>query len=145
MSALWPLGQGTVREIHQQLGSSRRQRAYTTIMTIMDRLTQKGIVTRRKVGRAYCYQANLSANDARVSAVEKIVAGFFEGSAEALAAHLATRAASPGPFAAVVAPPLLARPKTEPGAAERPTTRTVEAREAPAEESAPNRLDESLL
>src|SRR5258706_8256057 len=72
MSALWPLGEGTVRDIHRQLGVSRR-RAYTTIMTIMDRLAQKGIVTRRKVGRAYRYQASLSAGDARVSAVEKIV------------------------------------------------------------------------
>src|ERR1700675_510062 len=90
MSALWPLGEGTVRDIHRQLGISRR-RAYTTIMTIMDRLAQKGIVTRRKVGRAYLYRANLSADEARLKAVEKIVAGFFAGSADALAAHLASQ------------------------------------------------------
>ena len=89
LSVLWPLGEGTVREIHRQLAASR-PRAYTTIMTIMDRLAHKGIVTRRRVGRAYRYQANLSADEARVSAIEKIVTGFFQGSAEALAAHLAT-------------------------------------------------------
>lgn len=89
LSVLWPLGEGTVREIHRQLAASR-PRAYTTIMTIMDRLAHKGIVTRRRVGRAYRYQANLSADEARVSAIEKIVTGFFHGSAEALAAHLAT-------------------------------------------------------
>jgi predicted transcriptional regulator len=88
LSVLWPLGEGTVREIHRQLATSR-PRAYTTIMTIMDRLAHKGIVTRRRVGRAYRYQANLSADEARVSAIEKIVTGFFHGSAEALAAHLA--------------------------------------------------------
>lgn len=88
MSALWPLGEGTVRDIHRQIATSR-PRAYTTIMTIMDRLAHKGIVTRRRVGRAYRYQPNLSANEARVSAVEKIVTGFFDGSPEALAAHLA--------------------------------------------------------
>ena len=88
MSVLWPLGEGTVRDIHRQLAASR-PRAYTTIMTIMDRLAHKGIVTRRRVGRAYRYQANLSVDEARVSAIEKIVTGFFDGSPEALAAHLA--------------------------------------------------------
>jgi predicted transcriptional regulator len=90
MSVLWPLGEGTVRDIYRQLAAAR-PRAYTTIMTIMDRLARKGIVTRRKVGRAYRYQANLSAAEARTSAVEKIVAAFFDGSAEALAAHLVAR------------------------------------------------------
>jgi BlaI family transcriptional regulator, penicillinase repressor len=100
MSALWPMGEGTVRDILGQLCVTR-PRAYTTIMTIMDRLAHKGIVTRRKVGRAYRYQANLSAEEARFRAIEKIVAGFFGGSAEALAAHLASaretvRAHAPG-------------------------------------------------
>ncbi|MCU1343427.1 MAG: transcriptional repressor, CopY family [Candidatus Acidoferrum typicum] len=107
MSALWPLGEGTVRDIHRQIATSR-PRAYTTIMTIMDRLAHKGIVTRRRVGRAYRYQANLSANEARVSAVEKIVTGFFDGSPEALAAHLAaargaSRSSAPAPTQ-IVAP-----------------------------------------
>jgi predicted transcriptional regulator len=88
MSALWPLGEGTVRDIHRRIAASR-PRAYTTIMTIMDRLAHKGIVSRRRVGRAYRYHPNLSVDEARVSAIEKIVTGFFDGSPEALAAHLA--------------------------------------------------------
>ena len=79
-------------------GCRGRPRAYTTVLTIMDRLAQKGIVTRRKVGRAFRYQANLTADEARLKAVEKIVAGFFEGSADALAAHLAARGAAAGLF-----------------------------------------------
>jgi len=90
LTALWPMGEGTVREIHRQLVMTR-PRAYTTVLTIMDRLAQKGIVTRRKVGRAFRYQANLSAEQARLKAVEKIVAGFFDGSTDALAAHLAAQ------------------------------------------------------
>src|SRR5258708_31295843 len=78
MSALWPMGEGTVRDIHREL-SIARKRAYTTVLTIMDRLAQKGIVTRHKVGRAYLYRANLSAHEARLKAVEQIVAGFFAG------------------------------------------------------------------
>jgi predicted transcriptional regulator len=84
---LWPMGEGTVRDIHHALAASR-PRAYTTVMTIMDRLEQKGIVTRRKVGKAFRYQPLLSAEEARLNAVEKIVDGFFQGSREALAEHL---------------------------------------------------------
>jgi len=87
LSALWPMGEGTVRDIHREIAVTR-PRAYTTVMTIMDRLEQKGIVSRRKVGKAYLYQARLSAEEARASAVDKIVDGFFQGSPEALAAHL---------------------------------------------------------
>lgn len=90
LSVLWPLGEGTVRDIHRALAASR-PRAYTTVMTIMDRLEQKGIVARRKVGRAFLYQPKLSAEEARLKAVEKIVEGFFNGSPEALVAHLSDR------------------------------------------------------
>ena len=48
MNTLWPIGQGTVREIRDRL-AARRPRAYTTIMTIMDRLARKGIVERGEV------------------------------------------------------------------------------------------------
>jgi BlaI family transcriptional regulator, penicillinase repressor len=94
LSVLWPMGEGTVRDIHRALAASR-PRAYTTVMTIMDRLEQKGIVTRRKVGRAFLYQARLSAEEARLKAVEKIVEGFFDGSVQALAAHLSTQGVTP--------------------------------------------------
>ena len=107
MSALWPMGEGTVRDIHRELSVSRK-RAYTTVLTIMDRLAQKGIVTRHKAGRAYLYRANLSADEARMKAVEKIVAGFFAGSADSLAAHLAAR----GGVASPVPPPAVAERET---------------------------------
>lgn len=125
LSALWPMGEATVRDLHVKLAAVR-PRAYTTVLTIMDRLAQKGIVARRKVGRAFRYQANLSADEARVKAVEKIVAGFFEGSAEALAAHLAARGGSPAPVA-LPAPPV------------------VDAPAALAVESSQQSLDETLL
>ena len=88
MNALWSVGEGTVRQI-QQIMIATRPRAYTTIMTILDRLAQKGIVAREKSGRAYLYRANLTAEQARAHAVERIVDGFFEGSSQALAAQLA--------------------------------------------------------
>jgi len=87
MNTLWPMGEGTVREIRERL-APRRPRAYTTIMTIMDRLARKGIVERRKAGRAYVYRANLSAEDARSQALSQVVENFFGGSTQAVLAHL---------------------------------------------------------
>lgn len=99
MNALWPLGEGTVREIQRAMAPAT-PRAYTTVMTIMDRLARKGVVTRHKRGRAYVYRPNLTAEEAREHAVEQVVEGFFEGSGEALAAHLSSaggRLAKRGP------------------------------------------------
>lgn len=89
MNALWRLGQATVRDVHAALAATR-PRAYTTIMTILDRLAQKGMVERQKAGRAWLYKAQLSADQARTHAVVRLVEGFFQGSTEALASHLST-------------------------------------------------------
>jgi DNA-binding MarR family transcriptional regulator len=59
MNTLWPMGEASVRQIRDQL-AGRLPRAYTTIMTIMDRLARKGVVERRKAGRNYVYRANLA-------------------------------------------------------------------------------------
>ncbi len=119
------MGEGTVRDIHRALSASR-PRAYTTVLTIMDRLAQKGIVTRRKVGRAFRYEARLSADEARLKAVEKIVEGFFDGSPEALAAHLSGKGGTAREFI----PPA-------PAAVDAPGT--------PVAESQTQNLDERLL
>lgn len=87
MNTLWPIGQATVREIRDLL-AARRPRAYTTIMTIMDRLARKGVVERAKTGRAYVYRPRLSAEEARTQAVGQVLDNFFAGSKEALVAHL---------------------------------------------------------
>jgi BlaI family penicillinase repressor len=94
MNALWRLGEATVRDIHGALATTR-PRAYTTIMTILDRLAQKGVVERQKAGRAWLYKANLSADQARTHAVARLVEGFFQGSTEALASHISTLNKSP--------------------------------------------------
>jgi predicted transcriptional regulator len=131
LSVLWPLGEGTVRDIHRALAVSR-PRAYTTVMTIMYRLEQKGIVARRKVGRAFCYQAKLSAEEARLKAVEKIVEGFFDGSPAALAAHLSSLACPDSQGSAA---------KEFPG----PVPASVDAPVTPVAELQTQNLDERLL
>jgi predicted transcriptional regulator len=94
LNTLWPMGEGTVREIRDRL-AARLPRAYTTIMTIMDRLARKGIVERRKTGRAYVYRANLSAEEARSQALGHVVDKFFGGSKDALLAQLGAPPSAP--------------------------------------------------
>ncbi len=152
MNTLWSLGEGTVREIRQQLAASR-PRAYTTIMTIMDRLANKGIVARHKAGRAWVYRPNLSAEEARAHALDQLVEGFFKGSPEALLEQLAS---APKAVAGKRPAQLRIAPSARHQRAHRPVSRRVktssetsiaapEAEVAPAPPYIPPRLDESLL
>jgi predicted transcriptional regulator len=56
MEQLWSASAPTsVREVHVAL-SRDRDLAYTTVMTVLDRLAKKGLVRRERDGRAYLYQ-----------------------------------------------------------------------------------------
>ncbi len=141
MNALWPLGEATVKQVQESL-MAQRPRAYTTIMTILDRLAQKGIVSRRKVGRAYLYRASLLASEAQQSAVQHLVAGFFGGSREALAAHLtgvqAELPARPVRISQTI-PVMNAKPN------EAANVSAAETKPAAAQSSADSELDRTLL
>ncbi len=144
MNALWPAGEATVRDIQQALHPTR-PRAYTTIMTILDRLAQKGIVLRRKSGRAWVYRPNLTAEEARSQALAQLVDGFFAGSSEGLAKHLAAQGkVSPaGEFHAPAQQSISA-----PRPAQGPSQRSQQADARPArdpEKPAGSGLDASLL
>ncbi|MFQ5695248.1 MAG: BlaI/MecI/CopY family transcriptional regulator, partial [Terriglobia bacterium] len=88
MKAVWALQDASVREIRAQLAAARRPLAYTTVETIMDRLTCKGAVARRKVGRAHRYTPVYRQEDGRSQAVRAVVEHFFGGSRRALRAYL---------------------------------------------------------
>jgi predicted transcriptional regulator len=55
MTQLWSsAGPLTVRQVHERI-SRDRELAYTTVLTVLDRLAKKGVVTRHKADRAYLY------------------------------------------------------------------------------------------
>jgi predicted transcriptional regulator len=55
MTQLWNAGEPlTVRQVHERL-SPDRDLAYTTVMTVLDRLAKKGVVTQERADRAYRY------------------------------------------------------------------------------------------
>jgi len=136
LNVLWAMGEGTVRNIRDALASSR-PRAYTTIMTIMDRMAQKGIVERRKSGRAWLYRPNVSAEQARENAVRRLVQYFFAGSSRALLAHLS--GGNPAEFLPAPAP------RPAPGPSARRPTRVADESAAPSKPVPPAGLDETLL
>jgi predicted transcriptional regulator len=55
MTRLWDAGEPlTVRQVHERV-SRDRDLAYTTVMTVLDRLAKKGVVLQEKADRAYRY------------------------------------------------------------------------------------------
>ena len=87
LSALWSLQEANVRSV-QEIVAQSRPLAYTTIMTVLDRLVRKGRLTRRKVGRAFVYTPQGTRDALRRTALRELVDVFFDGSQEALLAFL---------------------------------------------------------
>jgi predicted transcriptional regulator len=95
LKALWSLREGNVRAVQQVVAISRPL-AYTTIMTVLDRLVRKGNLTRRKVGRAFIYSPEASRDTMRRAALRELLDGFFDGS-EAELLDFLRPAAPPAP------------------------------------------------
>jgi predicted transcriptional regulator len=87
LCALWNLGEANVAAVRDQL-APRRTLAYTTVMTMLDRLARKAVVSRRKVGRSYMYTASLSRDEVRGRAIRELVDSLFEGRADDLRRYL---------------------------------------------------------
>jgi BlaI family penicillinase repressor len=85
MGVLWELGSGTVAEVREQLPA---ELAYTTVLTILRNLEEKGFVTHDIEGRAHRYSPRIARQAARRSAVGRVVDKLFHGSAEQLLVHL---------------------------------------------------------
>lgn len=73
MDAIWRAGEPVdVRDVMEGLNERRGEPlAYTTVMTVMSRLAEKEVLSRRKAGRAYLYEAN--APDAAGIAVNEVL------------------------------------------------------------------------
>ena len=83
LNALWSRGQGSVKQVRETVAPSRAL-AYTTVMTVLDRLARRGIVTRHKVGRAFVYAPAVSRDAMRRLALQEFLDSYFESSAQQL-------------------------------------------------------------
>jgi predicted transcriptional regulator len=87
LKALWTLGEGNVKDVRRAMAANRSL-AYTTVMTVLDRLARKGGVARRKVGRSFVYAPVLRRENLRRLAIRDLVDRFFDGSEDALVDYL---------------------------------------------------------
>jgi predicted transcriptional regulator len=88
LNAVWNLGEGNVREV-QEIVVRKRPLAYTTVMTVLDRLVRKGKLSRHKSGRAFIYRPEISREAMRRAAVRELVESLFDGSEPSLVEFLA--------------------------------------------------------
>ncbi len=73
MSIVWELKTCTVREVLDKLDKNRHL-AYTTVMTIMTRMVQKGVLARNLQGHVYRYQPKVSKSSFVADSVRHIFA-----------------------------------------------------------------------
>ncbi len=85
MQILWRYGPQTAQEIRKRV---KDPLADPTVRTMLRILEQKGAVKHVKRGRAFVYSAITAEKKTIKKMVKGIVDGFFEGSAEALVAHM---------------------------------------------------------
>lgn len=87
LRALWRIGEGSVKDVRGVL-TENRNLAYTTVMTVLERLARRGAVERKKSGRAFVYLPLMQREQARRLAVRELADTYFEGSIGHLRAYL---------------------------------------------------------
>jgi BlaI family transcriptional regulator, penicillinase repressor len=88
MKVIWKLGSAaTVRQVYEAL-LERRRIAYTTVMTMMNILEQKGYLTKTSADRAFLYRAAKPQKQVIRGMVREFLDRVFNGSAEPLVTHL---------------------------------------------------------
>ena len=102
LKALWTLREGSVQQVRDLLAVERAL-AYTTVMTVLDRLARRGGVRRRKVGRLFVYSPVLTQDCVRKLAVKELLDSYFSGSTEQLREYLNRLASNERPQLAMAA------------------------------------------
>jgi len=87
MKIVWDRDQTTVRDVYEALLAQRKV-AYTTVMTMMKILEQKGYLKKTEVDRAYVYRATQPKKQVIGAMVRDFVNRVFNGAAEPLLVHL---------------------------------------------------------
>lgn len=101
LRVLWQRGPSTVREVHDSLERARAT-GYTTVLKMLQIMTEKGIVTRDESERAHVYAARVPEADTQRQLVGDLLDRAFGGSALKLVLHaLAARKTSPAEIARI--------------------------------------------
>ncbi|MHC4792307.1 MAG: BlaI/MecI/CopY family transcriptional regulator [Planctomycetota bacterium] len=91
LQIIWEQGPCTVREV-MNLQKPKRPRAYTSVMSLMNVMAEKGLLNQEPKGRAFIYTAKVSRDKTQSSMLSDLLNRAFDGSANALVAHLLEQA-----------------------------------------------------
>ena len=87
MRVLWDQGEASVVEVHRAL-QGERERALTTIATMLSKMERKGVVEHRVEGRVFVYRPTVSRQEVHRTMVGDLMDRLFEGDVTALVSHL---------------------------------------------------------
>jgi BlaI family penicillinase repressor len=88
LKALWDRGASTVREVMGVLHGRGRRVAYTTVLTLLTRLEQKGMVASDRSDHAYVYKAKVSRERVSTARLRALVRDLYDGAAAPLVLQL---------------------------------------------------------
>jgi BlaI family transcriptional regulator, penicillinase repressor len=74
LKVLWDRREATVRDIAEAMNAGREDLAYTTVLSLLQVMEQKGLVTHRRDGKAYVYLPKVE----RQSTFRQLAGGFLE-------------------------------------------------------------------
>ncbi len=80
---VWKLEEATVNEVRSRILENRKV-AYTTIMTVMKNLAEKGFLQYRREGKSYVYSPEIKPESVRFNLIKNLVQKVFKGSPKAL-------------------------------------------------------------
>ncbi len=80
---VWDLGEATVADVRERILEDR-EIAYTTVMTVLKKLAEKGYLDYRKEGRSYVYSPALEPDEVQHSLLQRLMEKVFHGSPSAL-------------------------------------------------------------
>jgi BlaI family transcriptional regulator, penicillinase repressor len=86
LCSLWQHGPSTVREVQERL-EAERPTGYTTVLKLLQIMTEKGLVKRNESARAHVYSASAPEAATRKQLVRDLVERAFGGSASQLVLH----------------------------------------------------------
>src|SRR5947208_2368246 len=87
LKVLWDRGPSTGRDVMDVLNAAR-PRAYTSVMSLLNVMTDKGLLVRQPQGRAFIYRPKSDRGRTLRRMIADILGRAFEGSTSQLGAHL---------------------------------------------------------
>ncbi len=87
---VWDLGEATVADVRERILEDRDV-AYTTVMTVLKKLAEKGYLTYHKEGRSYVYEPAQQPDEVQHSLLRRLMEKVFHGSPSALVQTLVQR------------------------------------------------------